>query len=174
MTAIATQQLAILENVHDLLSEVGIDHWLFGGWGVDFLVGSVTRPHSDIDLVAWRSDIGQIRNLFSALGYLEQSGDDAESRADFDTNAGLLSIIYIERDARGDIVTPGIFEGFPWAEDAFDYEGSLGTIRLPVISPHEQLLTREVYFGAATGRPLREKDEQDIALLQELLGQASH
>ena len=82
-------------------------------------------------------------------------------------------MVYIERDAHRDIITPGIFASFPWSEDAFEHEGSLETVRLPVISPREQLLTKEVYFGEATGKPLRAKDEHDVALLRDLLRMAS-
>ena len=173
MDAVATQQLAVIERVHDLLSEASIGHWLFGGWGVDFLVGNITRPHGDIDFVIWRQDIERIRELFSPLGYRERSSDDATFRADFDTDAGLLSMVYIERDARGDIVTPDVFACSPWAEDSFEHEGSLEGVRLPVISALEQMLSKEAYFGEATGTPLRPKDEHDVALLRGLLDSAS-
>ena len=172
MDAAAAKQFAVIRSAHDILSETRVDHWLFGGWGVDFLVGRVTRPHSDIDFIVWRRDIGRIRGLFGALGYRERSGGDAAAfRADFDTDAGLLSMVYIERNERGDIVTPGIFAPFPWPEDAFRHEGSLEGVRLPVISALEQLLTKEAYFGQATGKPLRLKDEHDAALLRGLLDQ---
>ena len=170
MDAAAAKQFAVIERAHGLLSKAGVDHWLFGGWGVDFLVGRVTRPHSDVEFVVWRRDIERVRELFGALGYRERSGgDDAAFRADFDTDAGLLSMVYIERDELGYIVTPGPFARFPWAEDAFEHEGSLEGVRLPVISALEQLLTKEAYFGEATGKPLRPKDEQDAALLRGLL-----
>ncbi len=169
MDAVAAQQLAVIKQAHALLSEACVDHWLFGGWGVDFLVGYVTRPHSDIEFVVWRQDIARIRSLVGGLGYRERPGDHPVFRADFDTDAGLLSMVYIERDARGDIVTPGVFSRFPWAEDAFRCEGALNGVRLPVIGALEQMRTKEAYFGEATGRPLRPKDEHDVALLRGLL-----
>ena len=51
----ATAQLVALGRVHELLQREGIEYWLFGGWAVDFYVGSVTRPHDDIDIAVWRS-----------------------------------------------------------------------------------------------------------------------
>ena len=42
--------------------------------------------------------------MFSATAYLERPSDDDAFRADFDTHAGPLSIVYIERDAQGDII----------------------------------------------------------------------
>ena len=173
MDATARQQFTVIESVHGLLSEAGIAHWLFGGWGVDFLVGDVTRTHSGIDFVIWRRNFDRVRELFSPLGYREQSGGHATFRADFDTDAGLLSMVYIERDKRGDIVTPGVFASFPWPDGAFEHEGSLEGVRLPVISAVEQVLSKEAYFGEATGKPLRPRDEHDLALLRGLLGNAS-
>ncbi len=173
MDAAAKQQFTVVERVHGLLSEAGIAHWLFGGSGVDFLVGDVTRAHSDIEFVIWQRDIDRVRELFGPLGYRERPGDHATFRADFDTDAGVLSMVYIERGKHGDIVTPDVFAYFPWPDDAFEHEGSLGGIRLPVIGACEQLLTKEMYFGEATGKPLRPKDEHDIALLRGLLGNAS-
>jgi len=35
----------------DLLATVGVQAWLDGGWGVDALLGRITRPHNDLDLV---------------------------------------------------------------------------------------------------------------------------
>jgi hypothetical protein len=44
------EQLSVLRDVTGLLRSRTFDHWLFGGWAVDFYVGKVTRPHGDIDL----------------------------------------------------------------------------------------------------------------------------
>ena len=43
----APDVLAVL----DLLAGAGVEAWVDGGWGVDALVGAVTRTHSDVDLV---------------------------------------------------------------------------------------------------------------------------
>ena len=79
---------------------------------------------------------------------------------------------YIERSKQGDIVTPSVFASFPWPDDAFEHKDSLEGVRLPVISAVEQVLSKEVYFGEATGKPLPPKDEHDVALLRGLLGNA--
>jgi lincosamide nucleotidyltransferase A/C/D/E len=38
-------------SVLGVLSAVGVDVWVGGGWGVDALVGRETRPHRDLDLM---------------------------------------------------------------------------------------------------------------------------
>ncbi len=54
------EQLAAIESLGRALGDAGIEHWLFGGWAVDFWAGRVTRDHSDIDAVAWRRDYERI------------------------------------------------------------------------------------------------------------------
>jgi hypothetical protein len=44
------QQLAALADVGERLGDGGFEYWLFGGWAVDFHLGTVTREHDDIDL----------------------------------------------------------------------------------------------------------------------------
>ena len=45
-------QLTLIGEVSQTLSQAHIPHWLFGGWSVDFHVGSVTREHGDIEFSA--------------------------------------------------------------------------------------------------------------------------
>src|SRR5215813_9682224 len=49
----ASLQLSALAEVTESLQKAAIDYWLFGGWAVDFYVGSVTRLHDDVDLAIW-------------------------------------------------------------------------------------------------------------------------
>jgi len=56
------------ERVLELLAvlrSAGIRAILDGGWGVDALLGSETRPHEDLDLVVALADVTRIR----AKGY---------------------------------------------------------------------------------------------------------
>lgn len=57
MAGIGTAQLKAIADVNSVLDCARIDHWLFGGWAVDFYVGSVTRPHDDVDIAVWQSDL---------------------------------------------------------------------------------------------------------------------
>ncbi len=44
-------QLALLARLAILLSSRRIRFWLRGGWGIDFLLGQITRTHADLALV---------------------------------------------------------------------------------------------------------------------------
>ena len=60
------------EQVTDLLdrlASVRVTAWVDGGWGVDALLGSQTRAHSDLDLVVHRPDLEAVRAVLAALGF---------------------------------------------------------------------------------------------------------
>lgn len=44
-------------HILDLLATVGVQAWLDGGWGVDALLGRITRSHNDLDLVLTLDDL---------------------------------------------------------------------------------------------------------------------
>jgi lincosamide nucleotidyltransferase A/C/D/E len=43
--------------------------WIDGGWGVDALLGEVTRPHDDIDLVVELGALADVLECLSDLGF---------------------------------------------------------------------------------------------------------
>lgn len=44
-------------HILDLLATDGVQVWLDGGWGVDALLGRITRSHDDLDLVLILDDL---------------------------------------------------------------------------------------------------------------------
>jgi len=47
----------------------GLPVWVDGGWGVDALLGEVTRPHDDVDLVVELGALADVFECLSDLGY---------------------------------------------------------------------------------------------------------
>ncbi len=43
--------------------------WLDGGWGVDALLGEITRPHDDVDLVVELGVLADVLDCLSDLGF---------------------------------------------------------------------------------------------------------
>jgi lincosamide nucleotidyltransferase A/C/D/E len=62
------QPLEVL-SVLDALAAQGLRVWLDGGWGVDALLGEVTRSHEDVDLVVVLEEISGVRQSLQPLGY---------------------------------------------------------------------------------------------------------
>ncbi len=71
---------ATVVEVLDALAAEGVDVWLDGGWGVDALVGNVTRAHSDLDLAVWRADLGLVCGVLVTLGFV-LTDDELPARA---------------------------------------------------------------------------------------------
>jgi len=59
-------------DLFDLLSafdDIAVDQWLDGGWGVDCLLGSQSRPHGDLDVVLAQTDLDRVRALLARRGF---------------------------------------------------------------------------------------------------------
>jgi lincosamide nucleotidyltransferase A/C/D/E len=55
--------------VIEALKEWNLQVWIDGGWGVDALLGEVTRPHDDVDLVVELRALGTVFECLSNLGF---------------------------------------------------------------------------------------------------------
>lgn len=51
-----------------------LDYWVDGGWGVDALLRSQTRTHTDLDLAVRRGDLPQFAVVLSGLGFEKRLG----------------------------------------------------------------------------------------------------
>lgn len=56
-------------RVLEAMSTEAVTVWLEGGWGVDALLGEVTREHSDLDLAVGAGDVPAAQAALERLGY---------------------------------------------------------------------------------------------------------
>jgi len=56
-------------EVLECLEAAGIMVWLDGGWGIDALVGSETRPHDDLDIVMAMAQRDDAQDALRGLGF---------------------------------------------------------------------------------------------------------
>ncbi len=94
-------QLSALAEVSNSLQKAGIAYWLFGGWAVDFYVGSLTRLHDDIDLAVWFSDVLRIANLLLINGWRHAPSDDEDGGTGFERDGVRLELTYMVRGDDG-------------------------------------------------------------------------
>ena len=47
------------------MSEIGVEVWIDGGWGVDALLGEQTRPHKDLDIAIQQRHVPSLREALS-------------------------------------------------------------------------------------------------------------
>ncbi len=156
------RQLDALRQVGALLDEAGIEHWLFGGWAVDFHAGRVTRPHDDLDAAVWLDDLPRIRELLEGGGWRHAPQPDEDGGTGFEREGGRFELTFLARNDAG-IYTP-LREATPhWAEDALgDDTPELEGVRCRVVSlaSLERTKARE-RSGAAEAA----KDRADSAVL---------
>ncbi|CAN5228075.1 aminoglycoside nucleotidyltransferase [soil metagenome] len=69
-------EMSAEEVVHllDLLEAVGIDVWLDGGWGVDAVLETKSRPHDDLALVVELGAVGALEEPLAGRGYRRVRG----------------------------------------------------------------------------------------------------
>jgi hypothetical protein len=115
---LALQQLSALARVSELLAEARIGYWLFGGWAVDFYVGSVTRAHDDLDIAVWLVDVPRIAQLLHGDGWRHAPLAEEDGGTGYEREAVRLELTYLIRDGDGRIFTP-LREGrAAWSEEA--------------------------------------------------------
>ena len=112
-------QLASLDQVASLLEANAIDHWLFGGWAVDFYVGSMTRAHDDIDLAIWREDLERIATLLRSEGWHHAPAEDEDGGTGYERDGVRLELTYLVRDGAGDVFIPLRDGPVPWDKASF-------------------------------------------------------
>src|SRR5258708_35359 len=64
-------------SLYTELERLSINIWVDGGWGVDALLGTETRPHKDLDITIQQRDIPKLRSLLEARCYKEIKMKDA-------------------------------------------------------------------------------------------------
>lgn len=131
----ASEQLAALARVHELLQARGIEYWLFGGWAVDFHAHSVTRPHADLDIAVWLKDLDRIGALLTADGWKHAPEEGEDGYTGYERASVRLELAFLARSEDGQVYTP-LREGRgAWPADAFENDvAELGGVRARVIS----------------------------------------
>jgi hypothetical protein len=112
------QQLAAIADVGAALDGAGVDHWLFGGWGVDFWVGRVTRPHDDVDLAVRRNDRPALHRALLECRWQHTPFEDEVVGTRYRRDGVLLELTFVVEDG-GRVLIPFEPEAAVWSEQAF-------------------------------------------------------
>lgn len=145
--------------VLDLLIDADIGYWIAGGWGVDALIGSQSRPHRDLDLHVSLSDALAVQGLLLDAGY-EVVNDQFPIRVEMARSSGQmvdLHPFHLDADgtARGQMTDGGcwIFD-----EEALSGAGKIAGRAVRCVSVDEQIHSHLEFEP-------REVDHADMALL---------
>jgi lincosamide nucleotidyltransferase A/C/D/E len=147
------------------LDDAAIPVWLDGGWGVDALLQTQTRPHKDVDLVLQVADVPKVQEILGRRGFAIQQGTPPHSFV-LANGAGLeVDIHAVNFDDDGN----GIYRmenGQDWIYPAegFGGHGVVEGRSVRCLSPTTQVLCH------AYGYTPTEKDFRDMELLRQCFG----
>ena len=154
-------ELSAVRDVLDALDRAGVRHGVAGGWGVDALVGRVTREHRDLDLLVDADQLEDSLSVLGALGYVVET-DWLPIRVELAGHAGWVDVHPVRYDASGHGVQAGP-EGTQYEYPAGIWtHGRLDGRAVRCLSAEHQVVVH-------TGYPPRPQDLADLALLDELL-----
>lgn len=160
-------QLRVIREIDTVLSSLHMRFWLRGGWAIDFLLGQVTRPHADIDLVTWLRHRRRMQRALTGAGF--QLVRETEVQSDFLKGDQDISFVFLTRADDAAIVAHGI-PGWTWRADALPLRRfGLHDLSVSVVSP-QQLLEEKEGYERGTGRTLRPKDLESLEVLRSIMG----
>ncbi|WP_214413274.1 nucleotidyltransferase domain-containing protein [Sphaerisporangium fuscum] len=155
----------------DLLTEAGCDVWIAGGWGVDALVGRITREHRDLDLLHRVEQEPLLIRTLESAGFAERSGISPGRPARF---------VMADRDGRELDLHPLLFAPDGSAVQRLDTRG--GTLTYPAdcfvtgtidgVRVRCLSATQQNHFHQ--GYEPSDRDRQDMARLRETFGITTH
>ena len=147
-------------DLYTRLTDLGIEVWIDGGWGVDALLGEQTRPHADVDIVVQQKDVPKLRELLERQGYVDVPRDDT-SAWNFvlgDQRGRLVDVHVVTLDAAGNGLYGPVEKGVMYPAGSLTGRG--------VIAGHAvKCISAEHMVQFHTGYQPRETDCQDVAAL---------
>ncbi|WFE31944.1 aminoglycoside adenylyltransferase [Micromonospora sp. WMMD975] len=168
MDGLEQRQLDAIRDVVDLAGAAGIEVWLRGGWAMDFHLGTVSRPHVDVDWYCWRHDADRLAARLGGQGWRPDPRMPATKQLDLLRGDVELSFAYLDRDPAGRVVVgAGPWAGTPLPDGMLDApQGRIGALAAPVISVTAQIEFKEMFPVWMPERPRRAKDAADLVRLQ--------
>jgi lincosamide nucleotidyltransferase A/C/D/E len=170
MDILAEMQVRTIRRVVDVLAVAGVPVWLFGGLGLDARIGRVTRSHGDIEFWVRRSDGARSKEVLVTAGSAALATTPPEESCEFVWDGVSFSTAYFRRRADGTFSPLGRWADWVFPPDSFtEAPGLLDGIAVPAMSVAGMLAMKEQYPTLGNGRPWRDKDVRDMALLRTFL-----
>jgi hypothetical protein len=168
------EQLLLIGELASALEKYQISWWLFGGWGLDALLGRLTREHGDVECWIDRKDCVAVQTALEERGFVALETQLPEESVEYMWHGIQCSTALFDRNADGTFRTVGRWDDWVFPPGSFGTVlGQLQTLRVPVMSAAGMLTMKEQYASLRNGKPLREKDRRDIPILRQLLGAAT-
>ena len=154
-----------LVDLLQLLDEAAIAVWLDGGWGVDALLQTQTKPHKDVDVILCVADAPLLQEILGRKGFSLQQGSPPHSFVLADGSGLEVDVHAVVFDQNGN----GVYRmenGKDWiySAEGFGGRGVVEGVSVDCLSPTAQVLCH------AHGYTPNAKDFRDMELLQARFG----
>ncbi|WP_419471548.1 nucleotidyltransferase domain-containing protein [Gottfriedia acidiceleris] len=164
------KQLMILNEINSICLNLKFQLWLRGGWAIDFLLGKITREHSDIDLVTFIQYREELEQAMVNAGFKKIPISILQT--DFIKDEVDVSFVFVRISEEGKIIANG-FPDWEWRKDAlpiqkYNFKG----ISINVLNPY-QLLEEKKIYEKGTGRKLRPKDIESMKVIHAIIDELS-
>ena len=153
----------------EALEGAGVRYWVIGGWGVDALLGRETRGHKDLDILAVRDDLAQLRGMFEQerltvchvwkeSRWIEDVGEPWPTAFVAEDSIGrAIDVHLIGAPSDGTVVQ---HYDNPWSfPESFEASGTIAGRVIPCVSAAAQI---RMHVGYA----LPDEQQLDLGLLQ--------
>lgn len=142
------------------ITQLGIELWIDGGWGVDALLGEQTRPHKDLDIAIQAKDVPLLRRFLQGRGYTDIKLEDARpwNFVLGDENGREIDVHVIVLDDQGDGIYGPPEKGEKYLAASLTGTGNIAGQAVRCISP-------EWMVKFHSGYDLKDKDFRDVAAL---------
>ena len=154
-----------------MLTAADVPVWLFGGWGLDARIGRVTRRHGDVEFWVSRPDQVRSRTALIDAGATALATQPPEEACEFVWDHVEFSTAYFDCRPDGTFAQlQGRYSDWALPADSFGAgAGLLDGVPVPAMSVAGMLAMKEQFPTLRNGRPWRDKDIEDIAVLRRLL-----
>jgi hypothetical protein len=116
-SGLVREQLRALADVGEALDRRGFDYWLFGGWAVDFHVGTVTREHEDVDLAVWLDDAEAVGSLLLAHAWEHRPHPGEDCGTGYERGHVRVELTYLAADNTGRVFIPLRDQKVLWSQE---------------------------------------------------------
>ena len=157
-------------EVIDALESDGVDVWVYGGWGIDALLGEQTRPHDGLDVIIRTDDIEAAIGITRSLGFSLMTDELPQGFVVRDTTDRRIDFHPVCFRGNGSAVQE-IRGGGEWV---FSAPGLLGTglingREIRCLAPEEQAVRATDQLRDMGYEP-NEADRRDMRLLRDRCG----
>jgi hypothetical protein len=167
-------QLRVIRSVVAVMRAADIPIWLFGGWGLDALLGRITRDHGDVEFWVERDQAERSKAVLVDAGAVALTTQPPEEACEFTWDDAPFSTAYFDRQPDGRITLAGRWSDWELPPESFgDDPGILDGLEVPTMSATGMLAMKEQYPTLRNGRSWRDKDREDIETIRALIPRAS-